>query len=270
MSEFLFRDVHFRDTPFLKRFWQSVFPHSESALGAFFESYVDIHLTALAQSQSKLAAMGYLFPVGDLIQPGKPDLQCALMYGIAVEPEYRNRGLGTQVVERLLQIAEKHRFGAVLVRPENEALFKLYVRGSMQTAFGYGEKSVDTATLPATSATLVRLDAEQYRVRRNALLKGTAHVAFDRRALLFQSRLLGDGGLFAVVGADGTEFGVAAVELDDGALAIKEYLGSDEDAAVQAIAQNFGVTSLTVRTRGETPFGLANVPFNGYMGFAFD
>ena len=273
MNEFIFRDVHFRDTPYLKRFWQSVFPHSESALGAFFESYVDIHLCALAQSPTKLAAMGFLFPVGELIQPDAPAVQCALAYAIAVDPEFRGNGLGSQVVQQLLQIAEKHRFGALVVRPEGAELFEFYEKCGLQGSFGFTEKVVNVGALPASGATLVRLEVEDYRLRREALLLGTAHVAFDRRAVLFQSRLLGDGGLFAVVGADGAELGVAAVELDGGALTAKELLlgcEADADAAVRAIADEFGCTTITVRMRGETPFGLSNIAVNGYLGFAFD
>ena len=265
MSEnIIFREVHSRDAVYLKRFWKDIFDCSDSLLGAFFEFYVDIRLCVLAQSETQMAAMGFLFPIGSLKQPGKPDVTCALAYAIATAPEYRRLGIGTEVVRRLREKAEKHGFGAVVLRPNDDELFEFYEKSGMHTAFYHEETQLEAVNLPRNRSQLLPVTAEGYEKRREELLAGLPHVAFDRRALQFQSRLLGDGGLFFI------DNGCAAVDFTDGRLTVRELLGTDT-SVLGAVAARFGASKLTVCTHGGSRFAMANLPIErGYMGFAFD
>jgi ribosomal protein S18 acetylase RimI-like enzyme len=244
-NKFILREVHGRDTPYVKRLWQEVFHDPDEVLGTFFELYIDINLAVVAQGETQLAGMGFLLPVGDLKQPDKPDLQCVMAYAIATAPAFRNVGVGSAITRELLKIGTKHGFGAIVLRPADDGLFGFYEKCGLTTGFyGFGNAPALTAE---THGALVRVTPEEYRERREKLLAGITHIAFDRRALTVQERLFGENGGFFFLGD-----GCVAIDASAGEV-VKEYLTPD-----------------CGEPRGER-FGMANIPLNGgYFGFAFE
>jgi ribosomal protein S18 acetylase RimI-like enzyme len=229
----------------LKKLWQEVFHDPDAVLSVLFELYIDINLAVVAQGETRLAGMGFLLPVGDLKQPGKPDLQCAMAYAIAAAPQFRNVGVGSAITRELLKIGKKHGFGAVVLRPADEGLFGFYEKCGLTTGFYGFENTLELAA--ETRGALVRVTPAEYRERRESLLAGVTHIAFDRRALTVQERLFGENGGFYFLGG-----ACVAIDASEGEC-VREYLTED-----------------CGEPRGAR-FGMADIELDGgYMGFAFE
>ncbi|MDR2615927.1 MAG: GNAT family N-acetyltransferase [Oscillospiraceae bacterium] len=269
-EDILIREARIRDAPYIKRLWQSVFNDPEEILGAFFEVYVDVRLCVLAQLGARLAAFGLLLPAGEYVHSDGRREQCAMMYAVATDPEFRGLGCASLVTRELLRVGAKHGFGIVALRPASEALFDFYAKNGLYESFYCREYTVSAPELQSARGALpavTRAAPEAYLARREALLSGAAHIAFDRRALSFQERLYRGGGLLFV--GDGC----AAVEPSSGRVCVSELLCADGDApaALAALAEIFPSEVYTVREPGgDTRFGMANIRAErGYMGFTF-
>ncbi|MDR2421469.1 MAG: GNAT family N-acetyltransferase [Oscillospiraceae bacterium] len=262
----LIREARLRDAPGLRRLWQRVFNDPDEVVGAFFEVYIDVRLCVLAQIGARLAAMGFLLPVGEFVHAGGRAEPCAMIYAVASDPEFRGLGCASLVTRGLLSAAKKHGFGVVALCPVSEALFDFYAKNGLCEAFYCREYTVSATELKNARTpmpAIKRATPEEYLARREAILRGTPHIAFDRRALAFQERLSLGGGLFLI------EDGCAAADLSRGRVCVAELLGAGE-GALRAIADAFPAEEYTVREPGGTRFGMANIRQDGgYMGFTF-
>ncbi|MDR1065662.1 MAG: GNAT family N-acetyltransferase [Oscillospiraceae bacterium] len=292
-DDILIREARIRDAHHIKRLWQRVFNDTDEVIGAFFEVYIDVRLCVLAQIGGRLAGLGLLLPVGDFVAPAArnfnsptaPDLnappsatQCAMLYALATEPEFRGLGCASLITRELLRVGKKHGFGVVVLRPASDALFDFYGKNGFCETFYCREYTVKASELKKTAQNapgiaLTRASPEEYLARRELLLRGVAHIAFDRRALAFQARLSPGGGLFFA--GDGC----AAVETagqPGGRVLISELLGADEGAIIAAVADAFPANEYLVRAPAReaeyeiTRFGMSSAETAGaYMGFTF-
>ncbi|MDR0916837.1 MAG: GNAT family N-acetyltransferase, partial [Oscillospiraceae bacterium] len=177
-----------RDVTALKLLWRSVFHDDDATIDAFFDEWYAPELCA-AVGESELAAMGFLMPIGDLVQPNKPDLPCAMIYAVATALEFRGRGYGSEVTRGLLKLADECGFGAAILHPADGGLFAFYERCGLHTSFFEFD-----VTLPR-DAPLVKVTPSEYRERREVLLADIPHIAFSVRALEYAERSFGAGGL---------------------------------------------------------------------------
>ncbi|MDR1329789.1 MAG: GNAT family N-acetyltransferase [Oscillospiraceae bacterium] len=276
-DDILIREARIRDAPHIKRLWQRVFNDTDEVIGAFFEVYIDVRLCVLAQIGGRLAGLGLLLPVGDFVTQ-QSATQCAMLYALATEPEFRGLGCASLITRELLRVGKKHGFGLIALRPASDALFDFYGKNGFYETFYCREYTVKASALKKTvqnvpGIALTRASPEEYLARRELLLRGVPHIAFDRRALAFQARLSPGGGLFFA--GDGCA-AIEATGQPGGRVLISELLGADEGAIIAAVADAFPANEYLVRApvrKAEseiTRFGMASAETMGaYMGFTF-
>jgi ribosomal-protein-alanine N-acetyltransferase len=86
----------------------------------------DFAIPLVARFENKVAGYTCLYSAADEIQIGN----------LAVSPDFRQRGIGTRLVEHIISLAtENHKRLLVLeVRPSNEAACKLYAKFGFRVA----------------------------------------------------------------------------------------------------------------------------------------
>ncbi|MDR3209165.1 MAG: GNAT family N-acetyltransferase, partial [Oscillospiraceae bacterium] len=242
------------DVPALTALLGIAFGDTPVDTARFFASYNDPSLIAVAESDGRFAAAGYLLPVGELAQANGRRAPCAMIYGVATRPEYRLRGLGGGIARRLVETGRARGFDAVVLHPADDGLFAFYARdGLFEEYFTCAERRITAPELANTPpATLLRTEPQSYREIRERLLADCAHIDFDERALRFQAELCGAGGFLRAVELDAC----AAVEARGGDVFVKELLCAPEARGAEpellaAIAAAFPAASYTVRVPGD-------------------
>ena len=268
MSDFIIRHGEAADIPDLKALWSRVFGDSDAEIDDFFNTFFDSSICLAAESDSALAAMGFLLPVGYLRVPGNIDTPCGMIYAIATEPAKRKLGCGSAVTRELIDAAKASGIDAVVLHPAEESLFSYYKnRTELKTAFFCSEERISVE--PRNGSTLIELSAAEYMDVRAEILKGMPFITFDERCFEYQKRLCGSGGLFMLDGASCC----AAVEVTDNNVRIIELLG-DGEPLLGAIAGAYPAGEYHVRRQGTgTRFGMIKKGFsmqNGWFGLAFD
>ncbi|MDR0445876.1 MAG: GNAT family N-acetyltransferase [Oscillospiraceae bacterium] len=274
-EDILIREARIRDAPYIKQLWQRVFNDTDDVIAAFFEVYVDVRLCVLAQLENRLAAFGLLLPVGEFVAPEAPPRPCAMMYAVGADPELRGLGCASLVTRELLTVGKKHGFEVIALRPATPTLFDFYGKNGFYEAFYCRERRVSANEIEKAASIITqpvpeRVSPEAYKKRRESLLGGVAHVAFDKRALAFQERINPGGGLFFVGDS------CAAVEIThSGGIRIAELIGAGE-GALAALAAMFPAKQYLVREPDfsvappqSARFGMANIDAAAYMGFTF-
>jgi GNAT superfamily N-acetyltransferase len=190
----------------LKSLWKEVFGDTDEYIERFFGEYYSPELCVYSVRDGRTAAAAYLMPAGDFMQPDGGSVPCAHIYAVGVLPEYRGLGLGKDVTERCAMLGLERGFGAVILHPADEGLFRFYKSLGFYTSF------YESPCLKPPGRGLLPIAAGEYRSLRETYLQGTAHVNLDIKALeYFESQ----GGQFF----KGENFCMAK---DDGV--VKEYL----------------------------------------------
>lgn len=237
------------DIAALHNIWESAFGEGDSV--DFFQFYFKPELCIVAEREGSPAGAGYLVPFGNLICGGLT-VPCAMIYAVAVLPEFRRLGLGESVVRGLIEYGKASGYPAIVLCPSDDSLFRYYSeRSVLKDWFFTTERQMTQIRPSANTARLTRISAEEYRSLRENLLAGMPHIAMDRDAFLFQDILCRHegGGLFlaATTGGDAC----AVVERQPGgAVWVKELLAPAgcEQEALSSIAMEFPASSYLIRT----------------------
>ena len=173
----------------LYNIWKTVF--GESGMDAFFRHYYSPQMCIVAEHDSKPAAAGYLVPFGDFVYSGET-LPCGMIYSIATLPEYRGKGLGAAVVNRLISLAFENDYPVVVLCPSESGLYKYYESKTKMKEFFYANeiiiKSKDIQTNLNTEV-LNKLSGTEYKNRRDMLLTGKTHISQNIKTFEYQSLL---------------------------------------------------------------------------------
>jgi GNAT superfamily N-acetyltransferase len=124
-----------RDVPALKALWHTVFGDNCIVIDHFFEVYFSPDRTVVVSCESAPAAAAYVVPDGDLVLPDGTRYPCAMIYAVAVHPDYRGRGFGAAVSRESGRIAIKAGFPAVVLKPADAGLFDFYEKHTDFRAF---------------------------------------------------------------------------------------------------------------------------------------
>jgi len=253
MSTITARTSRAEEVPFLRCIWKNTF----GSIGeeSFFLHYYKPGLCIIAECNGTPAATGYLIPFGDVLSSDGA-LRCAMIYSVATLPEYRGKGLGTAVVNSLINLAFGSGYPAVVLCPHNDGLFEYYSkRTGLRDWFFINKQIIKKEHVNTEGALPEEVSANKYHSMRENLLKGTVHIKHDLSTLEYQVLLCGElgGGLFRV------GEGCAVVERQqDGAVWIKELLlpesgvadvksGTDITNAISSIAKVFPADEYIVR-----------------------
>lgn len=138
-----------------KALWMKVFGDGDEFVDAFLMRYYSRSRMLTAQCEGRTAAMLHILPFDT-------ELGCtSYIYGVATDPEFRNRGLASQLMEQALQLCDEHGDDAVFLipTPGKEWLRGFYGRfgfaGAVPAAFrtpdgfdfGTGDPAADLAML---------------------------------------------------------------------------------------------------------------------------
>ena len=138
-----------------KTLWMKVFGDGDEFVDTFLMRYYDRSRMLTAQCEGRTAAMLHILPFDTELG------RTSYIYGVATDPEFRNRGLASQLMEQALQLCDEQGDDAVFLipTPGREWLRGFYGRfgfaGSLPAAFrtpdgfdfGTGDPAADLAML---------------------------------------------------------------------------------------------------------------------------
>lgn len=305
MSESRMENQRFRfaersDIPVLKLMWQLCFGDEERYIDFYFNQYFHREKVLLLMEGDEIASMLTMVPVSLVSEKGE-SYEGAMLYAIATHPEFQNRGLAARLMAYSSEyLKEKNKDFSVLV-PAEASLYGFYEKKGYQKAFYLREAMLEKShierrfdEMPALA--IGEITAEEYNIRRKAVLQGNPYLAYGNREAAYQKKLSQQygGGLYSIDMGE-TQGCFLAERVDDYRVIIKELLLPEEflAGAVRQIASMLPADKYLVRTPaflGETLGGITR-PFamikpetvagiqaieeisfreNSYLGIAFD
>ena len=232
----------------LSQIWRIVFDDGDES--AFFNYYFDPDLCIVATHGDIPIAAGYLLPVGNIICD-KLSVPCAMIYGVATLPEYRNRGFAAAVVHNLVLKAYSAGFSTVVLCPSNDGLFEYYHSHTEFHDWFYIKEHKFKSVLESGTVTgLIEITPHDYNQIRKSLLADIPHIEPDVRALSYQKSLCNElGGGLLCADTPGGESCAIVERQSNGILWIKELLtpGGFEFDVIAAITSMFPAEEYVVR-----------------------
>lgn len=235
MNKPLIRALRADDVPALSALWTDIFGDGEAMVAAFFRLLPGMGGGVTAEAEGRAVGMAFLIDDFWLVRPEGSETRCGYLYAVAVEPDFRGAGIGAALSRAAFELGRARGAELLCTEPADAGLFQWYEK----------TLGVESAlrrrceTVPARGGLSVRLEAERYGQRREALLAGTAHVRLGSQALAFE-RLLCEaygGGFYAV------DEGIAAAYLEGDRAVVRELLapaGADRRAMAAALAFRLG------------------------------
>jgi GNAT superfamily N-acetyltransferase len=204
MSEFLTRNPRTDEVPLLKDLWSSVF--GNIGIDAFFRLFYKPELCAVVEMNGSLAAMGYLIPSGDIVSGAtgteqKKAAKCAMVYSVGTLEECRGLGLGTIIVNSLINLAGDLGYDAVVLCPSDDGLFEYYNNRTDLRDWFYVSESIYT-NLPAGTPSVkpIEISIDEYLSVREKQLTDIMHIKQNEKLFKYQLVLCSElgGGLFRI------------------------------------------------------------------------
>ncbi len=231
MTEPVLRRVRPGDEPALAALWHRVFGDPEALALAFLNELPALGGGVCAEEAGKLLGAAYVvtdFTLGDR--------RAAYLYAVAVLPEARGRGLGMALTRAAAALGKELGAEILCTLPANAGLYPWYERliGARCALYRREERCES-----APGAAVTALSAEEYGLRREALLQGLPHVSVGGAALRYEKencRCFG-GDLYAL------GEGIAAASVDEGEAQVRELLcpeGTDRLALAAALGAHLG------------------------------
>ena len=122
------RKPHPHERESLYKIWQSCFSIEDMEL--FFAYFYDPEMCSVAVIDDVPVAMGFLIPVGNLIDSTRRKHPCAHIYALATLPMFRGRGFASAIVEQLVNVGVSLGYTAIALRPSEDGLFEYYRQSS--------------------------------------------------------------------------------------------------------------------------------------------
>ena len=238
-----------REVPVLKQIWKSAFGSDEIA--GFFSYYFDPLMSIVAEYNKTPVSAGHLLPAGSLVCD-RSTIPCAMIYGVATLPEYRNRGFGAAVVRELISKGNTSGYPAVALCPSEDSLFEYYsARTDLSDWFFVDEIKLSGAPADNTGTGLSSVTPDDYGRLRSSFLTEIPQIEPDSRVLTYQSEMCRQygGGLFKINAKAGDACAVVERRSAE-AVCVKELLappGCKKDA-IEAIRSAFPALEYIIRT----------------------
>ena len=238
-----------QDLPALHQVWKDVFSSPDEDL--FFDHFYKPDRCVVAEAGGIVCAMGFILPAGQFVY-GDTSYPCAMIYALATMPGYRNRGIGSAIVSKLVSQGRKAGYPVTILCPSSDDVFEYYsAKTDFSESFYITERKFSHITSNSKNTQSQELSAKDYMKLRNKKLPVTAHIQSDLNIITYQKKLcdLSGGGLYKVCGIDWTA--IASVEkLNDKKIIINELLCPPEyeNDALFAISEIFPGCEIVVRT----------------------
>jgi GNAT superfamily N-acetyltransferase len=237
------------DIPDLRHIWITAFGNREEA--DFFSYCFNPEMCIVAVQGDMPVAAGHLIPAGKLAC-GEYNEKCAMIYGLAVLPDFRNCGIGKALTDELISFGRCAGYPAVVLCPSDDSLFMFYnTRTELRDWFYISERRYEKSRPVGGYIELVGITPDEYGSVRENLLVGRPHIELNSDAISYQARLCQyfGGGLFRADTPNGSA--CATIEAQPGgSVWVKELLapvGSESDI-ISSIAAMFPAAEHLVRT----------------------
>ena len=184
-----------RDTAQLRQLWCDVFGDPPELVDAFFSLLPGMGCGCVAERESRVVGAAYLIDGFTLLQPGKEPLRCGYLYAVAVHPDARGHGIGAAVSRGAAGLGRERGAELICTLPAEDTLYRWY--GEILSLTHQSTRRVFSCEdLPDARP----LDASEYLLRREALLRGTPHVVPNASVMEFAASLCRacSGGLYAL------------------------------------------------------------------------
>jgi len=280
----IIRAPHTSELASLKDIWHTVF--GDVGKNSFYDTLYEKEHTIIAEQSGKPVAMGYIAEAGDLISE-ELSLPCAMLYGIATLPECRGQGIGTAVVNELINTAFNLDYEAAVLCPSEDSLFEYYGKNTkLRDWFYTKEIQLNKKAIPKSTGNcrVTQITPTEYMELRESLLKDIPHIKSSRASLEYQQKLCDElgGGLYKIGSS------CAIVEIQPcGEVWVKELLNGTENAddLIACVATHFNSAGYLIRqpckigdgrrfgmflTNGDMPIPEANSSYLPWYGPAFD
>jgi predicted acetyltransferase len=251
----------------LKEIWRVCFGDEEEYIQFYFSNAYQAKNTLVCVEENVVAAMmtclPCLFSYANRIEKG------SYIYAVATRPEYRNRGLMTQLQRYAEDFCRQRGDCFMTLVPATESLFSMYEKVGYQVwtdlayedvcAHDYQAQSVITKLEPVSDSYFVKL-------RQFYLSTLPASVALDGRMLDYASKELREAGcvVLSVQNQYGTGY-VVCYQQEDQSVLIREVGMSRDcfDGAVCAVAEYFHTDRMQVKMNESlSQFGSMRKPYS--------
>lgn len=258
----------------LKELWKVCFHDEDAAINHFFDRWSWEQCAHVVEAEGELVSMLMALPFTMTHADGTTADACYI-YAFCTAPDQQSKGYGRRLLAWTQEQAKRAGYVATIMVPAEQSLFDFY-----QTV-GY-EPCITCVhrTMTQTAAGGVvprRCSVAQYHAEREKWLSGLPHISYDAQTLTYQQSLCRASGADLYLVGDG----IAAVEVYDNTLQVKELLTSDPQTAVSALLALLGAERAEVRfpaltSADATPFGVVHwltprAPWHaGWLAFAYD
>ena len=282
MSNFTIRVANTDDLPALKHIWRTCFEDSEADTDRFFRYFFGEETTLILSRGNEKAAAAHLLFEAEFVSRNEsskcPTGKCPYIYGVGVLPSFRGNGFGAEISRAATIHCLELGYEMSVIVPADEGLFGFYKDyAGYSDYFTVNEYKINTEGRVSPEAIVKRITPKEYGNLREHLLSDINHLRFSRLACSYLNELCVStgGGLYGLSHNGFADMAVAAVEIGEKGLQVKELLCSPDQTEYLAIAlfNAFGFHSGTVRTPGQQKrFGMSSIRAqgSGYFGFAFD
>ena len=240
----------------LRALWKTAFGDTDDFLDAFFQTAFAPERSLCALFGEQLGGMLYWF---DTELEGR---RYAYIYAVATAPEFRGRGVCRRLMAATHEILTDRGYAGAILVPQTESLRQMYASFGYADCGGIREWFCAAGNKPAQIHAIA--PSEYARLRRQMLPGGSViqegeSLDFLRTQVRFYR---------------GTDFLLAALETDEGALFAPELLGNAD--AAPGILLSLGCPQGTFRSPGDQKqyamfLPLAeDAPAPSYFGFSFD
>lgn len=231
--------------------WQDVFGDPPELPACFLQQLPSIGCGWAAVEGERVLGAAYWIDAMYL-----DDARCGYLYAVAVRPEARGRGLGAALSRACWESGRERGAVYACTQPAEPSLFAWYgdILGVRPVLYRQ-----ETALSAKAGLSVRAISAGEYGEAREALLAAVPHLRYAPEALVYeQANCRSFGGDLFQVGD-----GVAAATIEDGALRVRECLGSDPEAMAASLGAALGcecVRLLRSADNGE-PFLAGNTAF---------
>lgn len=280
-----------------KEIWKLCFGDQDSYIDFYYANRYKEEETLLLLHEGEIAAMLTMIPVKTVALDNR-SFNTAMLYAIATDPRYQNRGLATQLMEGSNSYLRANKQELSVLVPAENWLFEFYRRQGYQDGFYLREvlltrDQIDSLEIRRSSQCIITsATPEEYNLRRNGQLKGRLYLAYAEVDIAYQKKLSQQSGAdIYTIEVEGIR-GCAAIErVNSDKVLIKEILLPEEfiHQGILAFTQLLSANEYIVRTPAYLsedlggsirPFGMIRVDREidleitpedlGYLGFAFD
>lgn len=230
----------------LKELWSQVFGDSSAAIDFYFANRHQNQNMLIYEEDEVIAGMLTMLPVqlvfGSQIRMGR------YIYAVATAPEYRQRGISTQLLLKCHSYMQWKGETAAILAPASESLYAFYEKRGYKAVFYVENSTFSSSSLPPYPSGAICtpcITEDYYRIRNTAFSDSSLFVRWGEDALDYiikGARAFGDdvyyirtqtGEGFAVCGWRGRrifirEIALVNIGIPDALSILHHTLGADE------------------------------------------